>query len=57
MASAERVAAMMKVVRVHTPGGPQALVVDELPLPAPAAGEVRVRAEAIGVGRPDVLIR
>ncbi len=47
----------MKVVRVHTPGGPEALVIDELPMPEPQAGELRVRAEAIGVGRPDVLIR
>lgn len=47
----------MKIVRVHQPGGPEALVVDELPLPEPQPGEVRVRAEAIGVGRPDVLIR
>ena len=55
MASAER--APMRVVRVHTPGGPEALVLESLPRPEPAAGEVRVRAEAIGVGRPDVLIR
>ncbi len=47
----------MRAIRVHTPGGPEALVLERLPLPEPAAGEVRVRAEAIGVGRPDVLIR
>lgn len=47
----------MRAIRVHTPGGPEALVIEEVPLPEPAAGEVRVRAEAIGVGRPDVLIR
>jgi len=29
----------------------------EAPMPQPAAGEVRVVARAIGVGRPDVLIR
>lgn len=47
----------MRAIRVHQPGGPEALVLEDLPLPEPAAGEVRVRAEAIGVGRPDVLIR
>lgn len=47
----------MQAIRVHTPGGPEALVVEDLPTPEPAAGQVRVRAEAIGVGRPDVLIR
>lgn len=47
----------MRAIRVHQPGGPEALVLEELPLPEPEAGQVRVRAEAIGVGRPDVLIR
>jgi len=47
----------MQVVRVHTPGGPEALLIEDLPTPQPADGEVRVQAEAIGVGRPDVLIR
>ncbi len=47
----------MRAIRVHQPGGPEALVLEDLPLPEPAAGQVRVRAEAIGVGRPDVLIR
>lgn len=30
---------------------------EQLPLPSPGPGEVRVQAHAIGVGRPDVLIR
>jgi len=47
----------MLVVRVHKPGGPEALVLEDLPLPSPGLGEVRVKAHAIGVGRPDVLIR
>ncbi len=47
----------MQVVRVHQPGGPQALTLDDLPLPLPGPGQVRVKAKAIGVGRPDVLIR
>jgi len=47
----------MRVVQVEAPGGPEALQLVERPLPQPAPGEVRVRAHAIGVGGPDVLIR
>jgi NADPH2:quinone reductase len=47
----------MQVVRVHQPGGPEALCIEQLPLPVPGPGEVRVKAHAVGVGRPDVLIR
>lgn len=47
----------MRAVQVHTPGGPEALEVVTLPDPQPGAAQVRVRAQAIGVGRPDVLIR
>lgn len=52
-ASAER----MRAVWVRQPGGPQALELTELPVPRPGPGQVRVKAHAIGVGRPDVLIR
>ncbi|HZR72268.1 zinc-dependent alcohol dehydrogenase family protein [Bradyrhizobium sp.] len=47
----------MKAVLVHQPGGPEALEVVELPLPTPGHGQVQIRAEAFGVGQPDVLIR
>ncbi len=47
----------MRAVQVHTPGGPEALLQVELPEPVAGPGEVRVRAHALGVGRPDVLIR
>ena len=47
----------MNAIQVRVPGGPDALVPVELPVPQPAAGEVRVRAHAIGAGGPDVLIR
>lgn len=53
MASADT----MKAVQLHAPGGPEVLQLVDLPLPQPAAGEVRVRARAIGAGGPDVLIR
>jgi NADPH:quinone reductase len=47
----------MRAIQVQVPGGPECLVEVNLPLLLPDAGQVRVRAQAIGVGRPDVLIR
>ena len=47
----------MRAVLVRQPGGPDALEVVELPVPTPGAGQVQIRAEALGVGQPDVLIR
>lgn len=47
----------MLAIRISTPGGVDALEAVEIDCPEPAAGEVRVRAEAIGVGKPDALIR
>ena len=47
----------MKVVLVRTPGGPEALELCEVPVPVPRPSEVVIRAEAFGVGQPDVLIR
>ncbi|MGH7088642.1 MAG: quinone oxidoreductase family protein [Stellaceae bacterium] len=47
----------MKLVRFATPGPPEVLQVIEAPVPQPGPGEVLVRAEAIGVGIPDTLIR
>jgi NADPH2:quinone reductase len=47
----------MKVIELKKPGGPDVLEVVERPLPEPAAHEVRVRAEAIGVNSADLLIR
>lgn len=47
----------MHAVLLKTPGGPGALEFVELPTPTPGLGEVRVRAQAIGLGRPDVMMR
>lgn len=47
----------MKTVRFHEYGGPEVLRVEDVPEPAPGAGEIRVRTEAIGVGVPDILMR
>ena len=47
----------MKAVQLQVTGGPEVLSLVELPLPVPGTGQVRVKAEAVGAGGPDVLIR
>ena len=47
----------MKAIQVQVPGGPDSLLLVDLPDPLPGPGQVRVKAHAIRVGRPDVLIR
>ncbi|MEV6824251.1 zinc-binding dehydrogenase [Amycolatopsis sp. NPDC051102] len=47
----------MKAVAVQEFGGPGGLAVVDRPVPEPAAGQLLIRTEAIGVGGVDVLIR
>jgi NADPH:quinone reductase len=47
----------MKAIRVHEPGGPEALRLDELPEPRPRAGEALVAIEAAGLNFIDVYFR
>jgi NADPH:quinone reductase-like Zn-dependent oxidoreductase len=47
----------MKAVRVHKFGGPDVLVIDELPISSPGPAELLVRVVASGVGPWDALIR
>lgn len=47
----------MQAVRVHTPGGPDALVPETIDRPSPKTGEALVRLEAIGVNYIDVYHR
>jgi NADPH2:quinone reductase len=47
----------MKAIRVHEPGGPEALRLDELPEPRPRAGEALVAIEAAGLTFIDVYFR
>lgn len=47
----------VKIVRFHKTGGPEVLQLDELPLPEPASGEVRLRVKAIGLNRAEVMFR
>jgi NADPH2:quinone reductase len=47
----------MKAIRVHQPGGLEALRLDELPEPRPQAGEALVAIEAAGLNYIDVYFR
>ncbi|WP_030907484.1 zinc-binding dehydrogenase [Streptomyces sp. NRRL F-5126] len=47
----------MKAITIRTYGAPEGLAVVDLPAPAPAAGQVLIATEAIGVGGVDTVIR
>jgi NADPH2:quinone reductase len=47
----------MQAILLQRHGGPEVLELVDLPTPSPAQDEVLVRADTIGVGRPDVLVR
>jgi NADPH2:quinone reductase len=47
----------MRVMRFYEPGPPRVLQCVDVPVPEPNVGEILIRAQAIGVGIPDTLIR
>ena len=47
----------MQAIRIHAPGGPEALRVEDVPVPAPKAGDALVRVEATGVNFIEVYFR
>jgi NADPH2:quinone reductase len=47
----------MRAIRVHTPGGPEALRLDDVPEPTPKAGEAIVKVDAAGLNYIDVYFR
>lgn len=47
----------MRAVRVHGTGGPEVLTVDDIEVPEPGAGEIRVRIDAAGVNFIDTYHR
>jgi len=48
---------MARIVRFHETGGPEVLRIEELPLQEPGEGEVRLKVEAIGLNRAEVMFR
>jgi NADPH2:quinone reductase len=47
----------VKAIRVHAPGGPEALRYEDVPRPEPKAGEAVVKIEAAGLNYIDVYFR
>ncbi len=47
----------MKAIRVHAHGGPEAMAVEELPLPAPGPGQLVIEVKAAGVNLFDTQLR
>ncbi len=47
----------MKAVRFHARGGPEVLVVEEVPAPEPGPGEVRVAVRAAALNHLDLFVR
>jgi NADPH:quinone reductase len=47
----------MKAIRIHQPGGPEALKLDEVPEPKAGVGEALVKIDAAGLNYIDVYLR
>ncbi len=47
----------MKAIRVHAHGGPEAMALEELPLPAPGPGQLVIEVKAAGVNLFDTQLR
>ena len=47
----------MLAIRIHETGGPEKLRVDDVPVPSPGDGELRLRVEAAGVNFVDTYMR
>jgi NADPH2:quinone reductase len=47
----------MKAVRIHAPGGPEAMKLEEVPDPQPGAGQAAVKIAAAGVNYIDIYFR
>jgi NADPH:quinone reductase len=47
----------MKAVRIHAHGGPEVMRLEEIALPAPGPGEVRIRHTAVALNFSDINVR
>ena len=47
----------MKAVRIHAPGGPEAMRYEDAPEPSPKLGEAVVKVDAAGINYIDVYFR
>ena len=53
----EKLPAQMTVIGISKPGGPEVLVPETRPVPAPGPDEILIKVAAAGVNRPDVAQR
>jgi NADPH:quinone reductase-like Zn-dependent oxidoreductase len=53
----KREVAMMKAVVIRRAGGPEALEIESVPVPAPRRGEVLIRVKAFGLNRSELFTR
>jgi NADPH2:quinone reductase len=57
LSNAELTEVDMHLIRVHQPGGPEAMQLEEAPTPTPGPGQALVKVEAIGVNFIDIYQR
>ena len=48
---------MARTIRFHRHGGPDVLTIEDIDIPPPGRGEVRIRARALGLNRAEALFR
>jgi len=48
---------MSRIVRFHKIGGPEVLQIDNIEVPPPATGEVRIKTKALGLNRAESMFR
>jgi NADPH2:quinone reductase len=48
---------MTKAIRIHANGGPEVMVLEEVPTPSPGPGQALIRQEAIGLNYIDIYFR
>ena len=48
---------MPRIVRFHELGGPEVLRIEEVDVPAPGPGEIRIAVKAFGLNRAEALFR
>ena len=48
---------MARIVRFHQTGGPEVLKIEQVEVPSPGPGEVRIAVKALGLNRAEVMFR
>lgn len=48
---------MARTIRFHRHGGPEVLIIEDIDVPPPGPGEVRIRTKALGLNRAEALFR